>query len=39
MAGLPLQGKNILWGCYRGRHARVLPTATMAQACGLTLFL
>jgi hypothetical protein len=36
--GLPLQGKYYFQDYYRGRHARVLPTATMAQARGLTVF-
>jgi hypothetical protein len=36
--GLPLQGKDYFQDDYRGRHARVLPTATMAQAYGLTVF-
>jgi hypothetical protein len=36
--GLPLQGKDYFQDYYRGRHARVLPTATMAQAYGLTVF-
>jgi hypothetical protein len=36
--GLPLQGKDYFQDYYRGHHARVLPTATMAQAYGLTVF-
>ena len=36
--GLPLQGKDYFQDDYRGRHARVLPTATMVQAYGLAIF-
>jgi hypothetical protein len=36
--GSPLQGKDYFQDDYRGCHARVLPTATMAQAHGLTVF-
>ena len=35
---MPLQGKDYFQDDYRGRHARVLSTATMAQAYGLTVF-
>jgi len=35
---LPLQGKDYFQDDYRGRHARVLSTAPMAQAYGLTVF-